>query len=252
MWLLYCDVSFLNVKSALSRWCITHRKKAKEIVETWDKQFNSSQKEQRVSFLYLANDILQNSRRKGSEFVNEFWKFLPAALRHVYENGDEYGKKAVTRLVSPILSCQKFCHLILFHGLDTCYSNSKFLHAMLLCVTSIICRLLAWLISGWRLHGWTFCHFIDMWTSHWTGMDGKNDEILSWVPISQFSLHYSVLFFLKKFLLLHFEILFTGYISSSLLKVLILLVLGIFWLEIFWLYVLLNMMIIIFLIMFIY
>ncbi|KAG6691036.1 hypothetical protein I3842_10G044000 [Carya illinoinensis] len=84
---------------SLSRWCISHRKKAKQIVETWAKLFNSSQREQRVSFLYLANDILQNSRRKGSEFVNEFWKALPAALRHVYENGDEYGKKAVTRLV---------------------------------------------------------------------------------------------------------------------------------------------------------
>ncbi|XP_022718742.1 regulation of nuclear pre-mRNA domain-containing protein 2-like [Durio zibethinus] len=84
---------------SLSQWCITHRKKAKQIVETWDKLFNSSQKEQRVSFLYLANDILQNSRRKGSEFVNEFWKVLPGALKHVYDNGDEYGKKAVTRLV---------------------------------------------------------------------------------------------------------------------------------------------------------
>ncbi|GKV07650.1 hypothetical protein SLEP1_g19397 [Rubroshorea leprosula] len=84
---------------SLSRWCVTHRKKAKHIVETWDKLFNSSQKEQRVSFLYLANDILQNSRRKGSEFVNEFWKVLPGALKHVYESGDESGKKVVTRLV---------------------------------------------------------------------------------------------------------------------------------------------------------
>ncbi|KAK8546494.1 hypothetical protein V6N13_067709 [Hibiscus sabdariffa] len=84
---------------SLSRWCITHRKKAKQIVETWDKLFNSSQKERRVSFLYLANDILQNSRRKGSEFVNEFWKVLPTALKHVYDSGDENGKKAVTRLV---------------------------------------------------------------------------------------------------------------------------------------------------------
>ncbi|XP_038990868.1 regulation of nuclear pre-mRNA domain-containing protein 1A-like [Hibiscus syriacus] len=84
---------------SLSRWCITHRKKAKQIVETWDKLFNSSQKERRVSFLYLANDILQNSRRKGSEFVNEFWKVLPSALKHVYDNGDENGKKAVTRLI---------------------------------------------------------------------------------------------------------------------------------------------------------
>ncbi|XP_062111911.1 uncharacterized protein LOC133823260 isoform X2 [Humulus lupulus] len=84
---------------SLSRWCISCRKKAKPIVETWDKFFNSSQREQHISFLYLANDILQNSRRKGSEFVNEFWKVLPGALKLVYENGDEHGKKVATRLV---------------------------------------------------------------------------------------------------------------------------------------------------------
>uniref|UniRef100_A0A803MXZ7 CID domain-containing protein n=1 Tax=Chenopodium quinoa TaxID=63459 RepID=A0A803MXZ7_CHEQI len=61
--------------------------------------FNSSQKEKCVSFLFLANDILQNSRRKGNEFVNEFWKVLPAALKLVYDNGDESGKKAANRLV---------------------------------------------------------------------------------------------------------------------------------------------------------
>ena len=101
VWFIQC-IS-LTIRSALSRWCISHRKKAKQIVETWEKFFNSSQKEQRISFLYLANDILQNSRRKGSEFVNEFWKVLPAALKHVYENGDEHGKKVVTRLVSPLI-----------------------------------------------------------------------------------------------------------------------------------------------------
>ncbi|KAK4360108.1 hypothetical protein RND71_022337 [Anisodus tanguticus] len=84
---------------SLSRWCISHRKKAKQIVETWDKSFRSAQREQRVSFLYLSNDILQNSRRKGSEFVNEFWKVLPASLKHVFETGDENGKKVASRLV---------------------------------------------------------------------------------------------------------------------------------------------------------
>lgn len=84
---------------SLSRWCISHRKKARHIVETWEKMLNSSQKERCVSFLYLANDILQNSRRKGSEFVNEFWKVLPGALKQVYDHGDEGGKKAATRLV---------------------------------------------------------------------------------------------------------------------------------------------------------
>ncbi|KAJ8646556.1 hypothetical protein MRB53_008304 [Persea americana] len=83
----------------LSHWCIYHRKKAKQVVETWEKLFNSSQREQRVPFLYLANDILQNSRRKGSEFVHEFWKVLPGALKVVSENGDDYGKNVATRLV---------------------------------------------------------------------------------------------------------------------------------------------------------
>ncbi|CAN6443164.1 unnamed protein product [Victoria cruziana] len=83
----------------LSHWCIFHRKKAKQVVETWEKLFSSSQKEQCISFLYLANDILQNSRRKGSEFVNEFWKVLPGALKKVLENDDEHGKHVVLRLI---------------------------------------------------------------------------------------------------------------------------------------------------------
>ncbi|XP_021863825.2 uncharacterized protein [Spinacia oleracea] len=84
---------------SLSRWCISNRKKARQVVETWEKMFNISQKEKCVSFLFLANDILQNSRRKGNEFVNEFWKVLPSALKHVFDNGDESGKKAANRLV---------------------------------------------------------------------------------------------------------------------------------------------------------
>ncbi|XP_042379161.1 regulation of nuclear pre-mRNA domain-containing protein 1B-like isoform X1 [Zingiber officinale] len=83
----------------LSNWCVINRKKAKNIVETWDIAFNNSPREKRVPFLYLANDILQNSRRQGSEFVNEFWKVLPGCLKNVYENGEDHGKKAVNRLV---------------------------------------------------------------------------------------------------------------------------------------------------------
>ncbi|KAJ0978047.1 hypothetical protein J5N97_013521 [Dioscorea zingiberensis] len=84
----------------LSQWCIFHRKKAKQVVETWEKLFNSSPSDKKVPFLYLANDILQNSRRKGNEFVNEFWKVLTGALKSVYERGDSRGKHEVMRLVS--------------------------------------------------------------------------------------------------------------------------------------------------------
>lgn len=84
---------------ALSHWCIFHRSKAELVVATWDKQFHSSQMVQKVPLLYLANDILQNSKRKGNEFVTEFWKVLPSALKDVLEKGDEPGKNVVSRLV---------------------------------------------------------------------------------------------------------------------------------------------------------
>ncbi|KAG9135513.1 hypothetical protein Leryth_024916 [Lithospermum erythrorhizon] len=84
----------------LSHWCVSFRKKAKQIVEAWDRSFKPAQCEQRVSLLFLANDILQNSRRKGSEFVNEFWKVLPDIMKNVHENGDDKVKKVAARLVN--------------------------------------------------------------------------------------------------------------------------------------------------------
>ncbi|PON54200.1 RNA polymerase II-binding domain containing protein [Trema orientale] len=55
---------------------------------------------EKVPLLYLANDILQNSKRKGNEFVSEFWKVLPAALKDVLQKGDDRGKTVVSRLVA--------------------------------------------------------------------------------------------------------------------------------------------------------
>ncbi|CAL5185621.1 unnamed protein product [Lathyrus oleraceus] len=83
---------------SVSKLCVSHRNRAKYIVETWNKLFSSSQKDQRVPFLNLANHILQTSKRKGNEFVNEFWKVLPSALERVYAS-DESGKNSVIRLI---------------------------------------------------------------------------------------------------------------------------------------------------------
>ncbi|KAH6808189.1 hypothetical protein C2S51_029297 [Perilla frutescens var. frutescens] len=89
----------LTLDIALSHWCIFHRSKAELVVATWDKQFRSSDMAQKVPLLYLANDILQNSKRKGNEFVTEFWKVLPSALKEVENKGDDRGKTVVSRLV---------------------------------------------------------------------------------------------------------------------------------------------------------
>ncbi|XP_071703112.1 uncharacterized protein [Rutidosis leptorrhynchoides] len=83
----------------LSHWCIFHRTEAELVVTTWEKQFHSCEVAQKVSLVYLANDILQNSKRNGNEFVSEFWKVLPGALKDLVEKGDNYAKTVVTRLV---------------------------------------------------------------------------------------------------------------------------------------------------------
>ncbi|KAL5204107.1 hypothetical protein ABZP36_008978 [Zizania latifolia] len=83
----------------LSNWCIFHRKRARKVVDTWEKQFNKATKDKKISFLYLSNDILQNSKRKGGEFVNEFWRVLPGLLKDLYNNGGDDVKKVVGRLI---------------------------------------------------------------------------------------------------------------------------------------------------------
>ncbi|XP_010519842.1 PREDICTED: regulation of nuclear pre-mRNA domain-containing protein 1B-like isoform X2 [Tarenaya hassleriana] len=83
----------------LSHWCIFHRSNAELVVATWKKQFQSREMAQKVPLLYLANDILQNSKRQGNEFVSEFWKVLPGALKDIASKGDERGKGVVSRLV---------------------------------------------------------------------------------------------------------------------------------------------------------
>ncbi|OEL31272.1 hypothetical protein BAE44_0007708 [Dichanthelium oligosanthes] len=55
--------------------------------------------ERRVSLLYLANDIMQNSRKEGSGYITEFMKVIPAALDEVFMNGDDFGRNVVKRLV---------------------------------------------------------------------------------------------------------------------------------------------------------
>lgn len=101
--LLLQKLSELNNSSIsiqfVSHWCIFHQRNARVIVEIWMKLFQSFPKEKHVPFMYLANDILQNSKRKGNEYVNEFWKILPSAVKSVSNSGDDYTMDIVRRLV---------------------------------------------------------------------------------------------------------------------------------------------------------
>ena len=57
----------------LSLWLIHHRKHARLVVATWLRELMAtSRPERKLTLVYLANDILQNSRKKGDEYTLEF------------------------------------------------------------------------------------------------------------------------------------------------------------------------------------
>ncbi|KAI6652265.1 Regulation of nuclear pre-mRNA domain-containing protein 2-like [Oopsacas minuta] len=49
----------------LSHWIIHHKQYAEDSVRIWKESFKESDPEKRLLLFYLANDVLQNSRRKG-------------------------------------------------------------------------------------------------------------------------------------------------------------------------------------------
>src|SRR4051812_5155305 len=75
----------------LSLWLIHHRKQAGAVVRAWLKELtmSSASAERKLTFIYLANDILQNSRKKGNEYSEEFAKVLPSAIEDTSKHADK-------------------------------------------------------------------------------------------------------------------------------------------------------------------
>ncbi|KAM4033628.1 regulation of nuclear pre-mRNA domain-containing protein 1B isoform 1-T1 [Anomaloglossus baeobatrachus] len=67
----------------LSLWLIHHRKHAASIVTVWQRELKRAKASRKLTFLYLANDVIQNSKRKGPEFTREFENVLLDAFTHV-------------------------------------------------------------------------------------------------------------------------------------------------------------------------
>lgn len=54
----------------------------------------------KLTLLYLANDVIQNTKKKGPEFKAEFVRILPRALQNASREKDESFCKAVERIIS--------------------------------------------------------------------------------------------------------------------------------------------------------
>eukprot|EP00899_Mesostigma_viride_P019756 jgi/Mesvir1/27782/Mv07464-RA.1 len=74
----------------LSHWCIFHNKKFKHIVAVWEREYVAAAPDRKIAFIYLINDILQNSRKHGHKgFQDEVWTILPRVFKHVLKQAPQ-------------------------------------------------------------------------------------------------------------------------------------------------------------------
>ncbi|KAG7323432.1 hypothetical protein KOW79_013134 [Hemibagrus wyckioides] len=84
----------------LSLWIIHHRKHSGTIVRVWHKELKKAKSSRKLTFLYLANDVIQNSKKKGPEFTRDFEGVLVDACSHVARETDDSCRKHIERLLN--------------------------------------------------------------------------------------------------------------------------------------------------------
>ncbi|KAK4876620.1 hypothetical protein RN001_009126 [Aquatica leii] len=95
-----CNNSTQSIQT-LSFWLIHHRKHYVQIVKTWYKELLRAKDSKKLTFMYLANDVIQNSRKKGPEYGREFGIVLRKAFEHLSTVGyDDKMKASLTRLLA--------------------------------------------------------------------------------------------------------------------------------------------------------
>ena len=85
----------------LSLWLIHYRKHHQTVVKTWFKAISSSKvtPAKRLTLLYLANDVIQNGKRKGPEYAKEFATVLKSALEAVSRDCDDKTWASIDRIL---------------------------------------------------------------------------------------------------------------------------------------------------------
>jgi len=84
----------------LSMWLLHHRKHFQAIVRTWFKELVKTSKDRKLTFMYLANDAVQNAKKKHPEYVKEFGVHMKKVFEHlVSANFDEKTKGSIGRLI---------------------------------------------------------------------------------------------------------------------------------------------------------
>ncbi|GAB1609343.1 regulation of nuclear pre-mRNA domain-containing protein 1B-like [Argonauta hians] len=84
----------------LSLWLIHHRKHSKSIVQVWFRELQRVKPSKKLHFIYLANDVIQNSKKKGPEFSRDFGTVLPDAYKLTAKDADGKIKQTLERILN--------------------------------------------------------------------------------------------------------------------------------------------------------
>ncbi|KAL0822349.1 hypothetical protein ABMA28_004446 [Loxostege sticticalis] len=85
----------------LSLWLIHHRKHHAAVVKTWYKELLKVKDSKQLTFMYLANDVIQNSKKKGPEYGQEFGEVLVDSFKHMAKTGiNAKTKNSIHRILS--------------------------------------------------------------------------------------------------------------------------------------------------------
>ncbi|XP_070195087.1 regulation of nuclear pre-mRNA domain-containing protein 1B-like [Littorina saxatilis] len=84
----------------LSLWLIHHRKHAAAIVKIWHRELSKARPSKKLTFVYLANDIIQNSKKKGPEFAKQFELVLEEAFSNAAKGTEDKTKQSLGRVLN--------------------------------------------------------------------------------------------------------------------------------------------------------
>jgi len=83
----------------LSHWVQYHKSSCDESAVTWAQECLRAQPGRHLLFVYLANDIMQNSKRKGNEFCDAYGAQLTAVLPKIYASASASVQSKMLKVV---------------------------------------------------------------------------------------------------------------------------------------------------------
>ena len=84
----------------LSAYLLHQRKHASLVAKTWLAELAKVSPLKRLAYLHLANDVLQNSRRKGEEYIQEFEKIMAEGIAIASKQASTEVLNKVNRLIT--------------------------------------------------------------------------------------------------------------------------------------------------------